>query len=41
MPELISDQYVFIHPTQTDGRSHLSFDLHLKGYDKRLGGDTK
>ena len=31
MPELISDQYVFIHPTQTDGRSHLSFDLHLRG----------
>ena len=30
MPELISDQYVFIHPTQTDGRSHLSFDLHLE-----------
>jgi hypothetical protein len=35
MPELISDQFVFIRPSQVDGKPGLGFDIHLRGLRKK------
>tara|TARA_Y100001935_G_scaffold254871_1_gene265416 strand:- start:5232 stop:9908 length:4677 start_codon:yes stop_codon:yes gene_type:complete len=35
MPELISEQFVFIRPSQVDGKPHLGFDIHLRGLRKK------